>query len=254
MNGADSGSPNKKGLTQEEVKKAKEHPVFGLLGGTRRMFRSTLITETANQVSPAAISVGAVPEKYKGISFPENESGQVIMFRRVDDALSFNDPEAQNVIENYEDAMKTWIEGTSDSKKKRKAAKDAGEDVKGGAKIDTWSCMEVIIPGVSFYFNIEVDSEYEYHGAIVAMGLEKLINQQSLGGWTRNGMGRFSVHDVQISRGDKSAELFVYEGEDVKLNTQNDFVAGVVKSGQDALNSLTKENLEEIVSVAAGGK
>ena len=238
-----SGSPEKN-IDREEVMAAQKHPYMGIFGGGPRLLRSKLRVDTAFMVSPTTVAQGTVP-KSENSPVPEQYATHVMMFRRVDDALEFNDDLAPKVIESYPEAIKSWMEFTSESKAKRKsAAEESGNKKAGGAaKIASWSCMEVVIPGVDFYFNFEIDSDYEAHAGILLLGMERLFQNQDIGGWTRNGFGHYSVHHTNMVYGDDKVQAFVMDDGVVKLNTASPLISSLMKKGQEGLLSITKEEL-----------
>ena len=185
--GAVTGQPAK-GLTFEVATKSGVHPFLGLFGGGPRLVRSALQVSPLWPITQKTIKAGLVPERYDSEKVGTDWLTRAIFYRRVDDALEFYNGNASLIINGYSDAIAQWIKDVA--RQKRDGEKEASRSSK---QIRTFAALEYVIAGTRFYLDLRIDTSRTKLGALglLVHAINGLANKQAIGGWVRNGFGRF---------------------------------------------------------------
>ena len=74
--------------------------------------------------------------------------------------------------------------------KRRRESKEASRSSK---QIRTFAAIEYVIAGTRFYLDLRIDTSRTKLGALGLLihAINGLANKQAIGGWVRNGFGRF---------------------------------------------------------------
>lgn len=243
--GAVTGKPDSRDLTYAEHLETSLHPFVGLFGGGPRMLRRRMRVLDALPVVEALRSGGFT------IAHP-NGSGKAMKgtnltygaaFRRGDDVSALLDVERMAAtVQDFEaqhHARQLLI--FEDQK-----AKDAEEK---GSRHSTkaWSAFEFVAPGVDFDFTIELVNVTEAQIGLFLLALDGLA-KESIGGMSRNGLGRIKLNDVAISEvvnGSVIVTDTVFNNN--SLIAANSDVAGYLDAWASAAKEVSAERLDAIM-------
>ncbi|AJF08228.1 type IV CRISPR-associated protein Csf2 [Geoalkalibacter subterraneus] len=194
--GASTGSPEGVVPPVSMVQEWAAHPYFGLYGGGPFLMSSGFRIDTMWMKCRPTVEIGMVAPDSDALTLEPWQATQVVMFKRVDDVIQFRNPFAENLILDYEESVNAWLKHREGAGEARKKAKEENSGEKIQAKIDSWSFFEMVLPGARFDFNTTIHSPLanQGHVGLLVKSLESLINKQALGGWSRNGFGRFAAN------------------------------------------------------------
>ena len=281
--GAVTGSPGGR-LTFEEASQASCHPFLGLFGGGPRLVRSALQVSTGWPILASTIQAGVLPEELRAdVPCPLDSEWlltQRLFFRRVDDAIGFTDGYAQTVIRDFGPEVTRWIESVSAAKKARETAgtkrakpktnrkrstgdlalelggdaelaKDQAVPPPSRLQLQGFNALEYVIPGTRFYLEFRLD-ETRIGNAGVGLFLQALrqfIIEQNLGGWTKNGFGRFEVAQLvfeQSGTEQRGQPLFEQSLERAEFNQQSSLVIDALDTWAEAAENLSAAEIETL--------
>lgn len=244
MAGSPNGYPDSALPSVDEFNQAAQHPFFGIFGGGPRMLPSRLKVDTAYPINEATIDTGIVPSMLE--SFSTNLwNTQAVTFRRVDDALTLTDNQIFDIVDDVVEAVEEWRELTA-------SQGNLEDEEQSNAKfqgIRSWTSHEIIKPGTTFHFNMSLNSFDEAQRGLMLRAAEGFFNLQNLGGWSRNGYGRYSVLDAKIS---SIVEGQVVSGQLLKktasgnyvLDRDNDDIDSYLLALDEALENVTAADIE----------
>ncbi|WP_026300949.1 type IV CRISPR-associated protein Csf2, partial [Thioalkalivibrio sp. ALE23] len=175
-----------------------EHPFIGLFGGGPEMVESRFMTDTAWALVPETVENLDVPASCENdVVDPMGRENrlpltQTIFFRRIDDVLSFSDPQASDRIENYREAAQEWLDsqrrdtsnGDGEENQHRDSSNGGGEENQRGPRIQGWNAMEVVLAGLPFSFRVgtKTNSNPVQDGLLLA-SMERFVERYpQLGG------------------------------------------------------------------------
>ena len=271
--GAVTGSPGGR-LTFEEATQAAHHPFLGLFGGGPRLVRSALQVSTGWPILASTIHAGVLSEDLQSeVPCPiKNEwlLTQRLFFRRIDDAISFTDGYAQTIIRDFGPEVTRWIASVSAVKKARENAqskpgkgkarskvppgsateserteaesgKDSPSSIPSRLQLQGFNAIEFVVPGTRFYLEFLVDETRTGKAGVGLFlhALREFIVQQNLGGWTKNGFGRFEVGQITMQQSDSDQVA------------QNVFAVGLGKAEFDPQSPLVLEALDDWAEASA---
>ncbi len=155
------------------------------------------------------------------------------IFRRIDDAIRFTDGYAQTVVREFGPEVTRWIESVSAVKKARESAglktgkvskakarrvsvtestqeaTDTGvertEDLSpppNRLRLQGFNAIEFVVPGTRFFLAFHLEENQLRSGGLSLFlhALRDFVLQQDLGGWTKNGFGRFEFVQATIGQ------------------------------------------------------
>lgn len=281
--GAVTGSPGGR-LTFEESIQASGHPFLGLFGGGPRLVRSALQVSTGWPILASTIQAGVLSEDLQpDVPCPLGSEWlltQRLFFRRIDDAIRFTDGHAQSVVKDFGPEVTRWIESVSAVKKARESASmkkaKAKPARKAGAsgpalessddttvvtdpetpppnrlQLQGFNAIEFVVPGTRFYLEFRLD-ETRVGTAGVGLFLQALrqfIIEQNLGGWTKNGFGRFELAQVSFERlGSDQREQPLFEPSlgKAEFNQQSPLVLEALDDWAEAAENLSAAEIEKL--------
>lgn len=254
--GAATGSPAKGVPSVSDYQKFLAHPYMGLFGGGPYLMPTGFRADTLFMKCRPTVAAGIVPPDEAAATLEPWKATHVIMTRRVDDALTFRDPMTPEVVIDYENSVNDWIEfseGATAARKEEKKKEAAGEATeKTDAKIGTWTFFEAVAPGARFHFNIETTSEFTSpaHIGLLIRSVKAFVDAQAIGGWIRNGFGRFTAnlqYETTIDGETSKGSLIRFEpATQTHQLTQDNPIAVALTAWDNALDELTPEGLEAL--------
>lgn len=242
---------NRAGIRPADMTRAANDLYAGVFGGGPALWPSTLVTPDALAITRETVELGLLPATAAATAVGAPAAYECTFahpFVSRDDLLQFLDPMAPQVIENYAETFMAWQElvqenqavrsqGRKDAAadaKARKAAKaaksaepsitaevtDAGEATAKPAEktekakkisIVGQAAVEAVIPGVSFGFEMTVRGSAAQCGMIVAALQDVFGSDKGLGGFVRNGYGRFAAH-LSMKLDNEQSTLLIADG------------------------------------------
>lgn len=248
MCGAASGNPDSEEPSFDQLREATEHPYLGLFGGGPKLYRRNV--HGFNAVPHTSISkiafanirhpffdetIHAVPAAM------ERNLTRTVIVNRNDDLRELVDLEgASKVIGDFEDKIR-----------ERQAAIFTGKTSGDSARVSTRSFtgLQYVIPNVVFPLCFELDVTTAQLGLFL-LALEDFSTREELGGYGRNGFGRFVLNDVVTTDLDDNlmAEgLFSYG----KLDRTHADVQTAITAWEQASQAFTANKLDDLFKPAS---
>lgn len=226
-------------LTVEEALRARAHIYMGVCGGGKRLLRSGYVINDLVPVIGATVEAGMVPAFYAELSeqgwlpTKKTDAGSEALkgyeltherqMLRVDDAYRVLDVAGlDKYVENACEVVSLYQIGVTEARAGRKDqkaanAKNVAAGEKGVAETDKIKKSDVgniyttqaISPGTRMYFLLDMSDAFTAaQRGLLLQALSDLVNQQSLGGFVRNGWGRYVAELTAVIDGESSA-LFI---------------------------------------------
>ena len=237
--GAVTGQPSKE-LTFDLALKSGRHSFLGLFGGGPRLVSSCLQIHTLWPVTKTTIKAGLVPSFYEDskVLGRTNRLTQAIFYRRIDDALVFSDGRTELTVKEYSTAVTDWI-------------KQLGSGERSKKQLHTFAAIEYVIPGTRFYSEMKVETERAGLGALGLLihSVTAFANKQGIGGWTRNGFGRFESQFDLLMPDNVRVPLLTKTDAGYEPNVDADQVAEALDAWARASSTINAAELEELYSL-----
>ena len=255
--GAPNGYPDSAIPKISEYRAALEHPYFGVFGGGPRMIRSSLRTDVMYPISEMTCSLGMIPQAFRQFATTEKYLTQVFSFSRNDDVLQMTDPMMFDVLKDPEKTIAEWHEVIGRVVEAEAQAEQAKEDAESGEKaapkpkpvnykqIRTWAGHEIVSPGTVFFFRASCLNPGEAQRGMFLKALEGFMNLQNLGGWVRNGYGRYRPLVMDLYDGDAVIPLFETGVDGRYKLLQNDTVDNYILALEEALEDVNAGEIEK---------
>lgn len=234
--GAWTGRPDGNDLLYSEYVKARQHPYLGLFGGGPRMIRRAF--RAANAMPGLQSLREALHIPHIGQPMPEvRRLTQVAIFRRNDDLADLvNLSQAAQTLKDFESSIKVYQTAVLEGGKK-----DGG----GRASSFTFSSLEFVTPGTAFDLSFDfLDDLTDAQMGLFLLSMDRFAEQDLLGGYTRNGFGRFVIDALHLD-----GEAIFRDG---RLDRQHVTTQSLVQAWHDAAAQMRVEELEYLFRV--GGK
>ena len=222
------------------------HPFLGLFGGGPRMVRSSLQISPAWAITSTTLKTGVVPNRYESDCVTHDwHLLRPLFFRRVDDALEFYSGTTSLTVQNYSEAVAKWL--------KDEGAQSADGDtgtVRSKLRIRTFSAIQYVVPGTRFHFDARIDTSRTGLAAlgIFVHALAHFATKQCIGGWVRNGFGRFETSLSLVLPDGGRFPVLVRQGGVYTPNAM-DLIADALDEWAAAENRITVEELEDLYSL-----
>ena len=243
--GAVTGQPTP-GLSFDLAIKSGVHPFLGLFGGGPRLVRSSLQISSAWAITSMTLKAGVVPNRYESDRVTDDwRLLKPLFFRRVDDALEFCSGTASLTVQNYSESIARWL------KDEGSQSADGGmEMVRSKLQIRRFSAIQYVVPGTRFHFDARIDTS---RTGLASLGLlihalARFATKQCIGGWVRNGFGRFETGLSLVLPDGGRLPVLVRQG-DVYTPNATDLIADALDEWAAAENRIAVEELEELYSL-----
>ncbi len=255
--GAPNGYPDSAIAKISEYRAALEHPYFGVFGGGPRMIRSNLRTDTMYPISKITCDLGMIPQPFRQFATQEKYLTQVFSFSRNDDVLQMTDPMMFDVLEDPEKTIAEWHEVIGrvvEAEAKAEEAKEEGEKAAPKTKpvnykqIRTWAGHEIVSPGTVFFFRASCLNPGEAQRGMFLKALEGFMNLQNLGGWVRNGYGRYRPLVMDMYDGDAVIPLFELGVNGKYRLMENDAVDNYLLALEESLEDVNAGEIEKFAT------
>ncbi|HVT36007.1 MAG TPA: hypothetical protein VHE37_10495 [Nevskiaceae bacterium] len=224
--------------TVSGVSAAQNDLYAAVFGGGPMMLRSLLVTNDLFPIISDTVSSGLIADKFvRQIDRDLQVRGENITFYqpsvRRDALLEFSDPLAPMIVKEYEPALLEWQTLCSESNAARKAERESAQQKRAAKKagmkvaseapaldpvapaaaaggeaakakkvsLKNQQAIEAVAPGVRFYVRVGLrEGARSEHVGMITAALGAVIEANDLGGYSRNGYGRFSAAlDVTVN-------------------------------------------------------
>lgn len=212
--------PGTNELTVEEAVRAASNVYMGAFGGGKRLLRSRFSVQDLVPVTQSTLAAGIVPPKWEvlneNLSKPVDEAWKLcahLNMTHVDDVMRVLRPEEmERFIENTQDAVAAYQEKNRSNTATRKLEKKEGVSDDERTKktgVSNMFKIEVIQPGTPMYFRMDFqDGMTDAQIGLMLMSLNELVNEQALGGWTRIGLGKYTIPELMLTRHGERMHVF----------------------------------------------
>ncbi len=203
MCGAVSGNPDSEEPTFEEYRAARAHAYLGLFGGGPKLYRRHVHGFNAVPYTSGSRPMFA---RCKHPNFDEAvhavRAGQehhltrAVLQNRNDDLRELvNLSLASKTIENFTDEIVARQSAIIDTQKQKGAEKEKG------ARVTTrsFTSFQYVIPNVVFPLCWELREVTDAQLGLFLLALDAFAHSEELGGFGRNGFGRFTLTDVAVT-------------------------------------------------------
>ncbi|MDA8377683.1 MAG: type IV CRISPR-associated protein Csf2 [Planctomycetia bacterium] len=239
--GAVTGNPDGKDMTLGEYRQYRDDPYFGLFGGGPKMMRRCLEVENALPVhADTTANLGSMAHPHANRHAQGDHFTDVWGFRRNDDLRDLvNIHQAAEVVESFEaefNARQQAILGEVDREK-------------GSSKtsVKTYSALEFVRPGTLFDFSILMKwAISDAQAGLFLLTLDSLAETERLGGYGRNGFGRFSFDDAILLTSDGKEHQDAFH--DGRLNRDDPMVAHVLSAWHAASQKIDATALASLIA------
>ena len=248
MSGSPNGYPDSVLPSVTEYLDASTHPFFGIFGGGPRMLPARLKTDTAYPINDVTLEGGIVPSATDEYA-TDVWNTQAVMFRRVDEALTMTDPQMLDLVEDVVNTVEDWRELTASVP--AEAGSEDGEEKESNFRgVRTWTGHEIVRVGTCFYFQVSIESFDEALRGLFLKAIEGFFNLQNLGGWSRNGYGRYKMIEPKMTfygEDQKIDSPFIKLNADgrYELDMDVDEVKSYILALYEALESVTAADIEK---------
>jgi CRISPR type IV-associated protein Csf2 len=274
--GAVTGNGNQP-QTMDTALEASRNAFLALCGGGPRMCKTHYRIGLIPAITQTTVNAGMVPSQYEHLAAQdERDLTHLVAFIRNDDMVKFIDPSEAICIEDYPAEIRSWMDeiaGNNDKRKEQKGAQRTAAAERAAAKVSGkkapkvqvekmekeskvavqgFNFTEVVIPGTSFYFDFELLTD---RMPLASLGLflralTELVNEQHIGGWGRNGWGKFST-DANLSiDGTSIGKLFNCVAGNYTLAYDEGSVVGeALDAWADTSSKMTAAELEKLYTL-----
>lgn len=249
--GASDTSPENE-LSIEEALRSAKNIYMGVFGGGKRLLRSRFSVQDLIPITQSTVDTGLVPKKYE---IPDPEKGgtlvdyawkllEILTSYHRDDVHNVSRPEEMmNYMENCEVTVAEYQENNLQNARTRKEEKAdgvTGKDKERTRKTGLNNIMpiQVIQAGTPMYFRMDFhDGVTDAQIGLMLQSLEALVNEQALGGWSRIGLGKYHVREMNLVRDGESMPVFTGgDGDAFRLHNS---LATYVRQAQEEVAALT---------------
>lgn len=243
MCGAASGNPDSAEPSFDEYRAAHQHAYLGLFGGGPKMYRRHVHCMNAvpfTSISSIAFEMAKHPFFDEAIhAVPANierSLTRTVIVNRNDDLRKLTDiAVASHVIGDFEEKVR-----------ERQAAIAQSKDENDAARITTRSFtgLQYVIPNVVFPLCFELNATPAQLGLFL-LSLEAFAMREELGGYGRNGFGRFVISDlVQTDLNDQLlSEGWFSNG---ALNREHPEVLAAIEAWEAEASGFTGNSLNDL--------
>ncbi len=234
VNGAWTGVPDASDMVYGEYVQAKAHPYLGLFGGGPRMMRKGFATFNALPALGWVRDFLSVPHVEAEVmpDVPAHRLTKIFFFRHNDDLADLtNITQLDGTVKDSEDLLTKYHAALLEDKQGGR---------KGRVSCFTFSSIEVVLPGTTFDVNFELrDDLTDAQIGLFLLTLDRFAQTDTLGGWGRNGFGRFVFSAV-----DGDGERLFENG---RLNRTSSWVMGKLTAWDQAAQAMTGAELEQLL-------
>ena len=245
--GAVTGSPDSEMLTFAEMSELAEHPFLGLFGGGPRMaerrvrIHNGLPLHNSEIIRPLLTNLHHSRLEDQWLDAAVRPT-TVFTFRRNDDIKVLADiVEQAETIADYEKQVIAYQSSLLAAK---------SEEQRAG--VFTFSAHEVIIPLMNFHLTFELENVTEAQVGLFLATLDNFAQKERIGGWSRNGYGRFMLTTVEAVEEDGTLHEKLFN--DGRLDSSQNVVKKALEAWDAAKADLSAERLEHLLRPAVSKK
>ena len=238
MSGAWTGRPDASDMNYGEYVQAKAHPYLGLFGGGPRMMRKGFATFNALPALSWVREFLSIPHVAAEVmpDIPAYRLTKIFFFRHNDDLADLsNITQLDGTVKNSDELLTKYHAALLEDK-----PKDEGGKPKNRVSCFAFSSIEVVLPGTTFDVNFELrDDLTDAQVGLFLLTLDRFAQTDTLGGWGRNGFGRFAFSAVET----EGERLF----DAGRLNRSNSWVVDKLSAWEQAAQDMSAAQLEYLL-------
>jgi CRISPR type IV-associated protein Csf2 len=204
--GSATGNPDGVASSFDELVTMRNHPFIGLFGGGPRMLEGRLMVDHLWPLHTDAQSVIGEGLEDRLVS---GKITDVVWTRRVDPITAMTEEKDVALIkEGIAEANKWILERRLQSKavaekkrgnadKEKTSDTDAAGDTKAGRGLQAFNAHEVVVPGLEWFWRINVDQPNDAQVGLILAALSNLDKMRIAGGHSKN-YGSLTIVDVTL--------------------------------------------------------
>ncbi len=256
--GAVSGAPDGAPPNLDEVQRLRAHAFAGLFGGGSRMMPSRLRVATGLPLVQGLFELGAIPDRYADLAVPTTQAWRLLSVMPVvrnDDLAQFLDPDAEDVVADYNDVMMAMFAAETTKRQRRSAAQDGtemGDEPEPERGLRALSAIQVVTPGTPFYVRFEVVGGTDAQCGLLLHALLRMLQYapRGLGGKTAVGFGRFT-HALAMTVDGERDTPFTGQQEGTGLNVLSPAVQRLATAFEAELQTMTAASFDGLMGPKA---
>lgn len=194
--GSATGNPDGIPATFDEMYRLGQHFFIGLFGGGPRMLKGKLKCDGFIPLIPSAARI--LPPGYEE-RFISDRITQIRFKRRVDPVAKIDEEEC-DIIKDASEAITAW--GLDKAEKKlasrSKSEESTENEIKTSRNIDSFTAIELIIPGVDFLSRVRLVSPTDAQVGAILQAYEK-VHTTTFGGGHSLGFGEFELQELSLN-------------------------------------------------------
>lgn len=255
--GAATGNPSKEAASLPVAREQFNHILMGLFGGGPYMLPGALRVADGYPAVQHLADLGLVPGDYEDLIDTAHVWGLYgyAPILRVDDATQHRDPNASEIIRDYDDEMNNAIEKAAEKAADRvQKEKDAENGVEPTAAADddnkrdatrTLACIQFVRGGVPFYASFSATHVNQAQIGLLLEAMHQMLGEDAtLGGKSAVGFGRVRPDHFRVAI-DANAPVDLFESGDHRaLNITDPIIAACLDAKDAALHTLTSAAID----------
>lgn len=194
--GSATGNPDGIPATFDEMHRLGQHFFIGLFGGGPRMLKGKLKCDGFIPLIPSAARI--LPPGYED-RFTNDRITQIRFKRRVDPVTKVDEEECA-IIKDASDAITAWGLDKAEKKlaSKSKSDESTETEIKTSRNLDSFTAIELIIPGVDFLSRVRLVSPTDAQIGAILQAYEK-VSTITFGGGHGLGYGEFELQELTLN-------------------------------------------------------
>lgn len=259
-----AGSPDASLLraeaSMEQVIAGKQHPYFGLFGGSSYALSSDLVIHEGYPLSAMTAHLLSLPAMVNVPEVRDIDMTQVIPLVKKDDVKDVKDP-ARLTSAVGVDAVSDYIGGVMERREEKNARKKSDEQDQGKkTELATIAALQVATPGLSFALRFDAVVRSDAHLGLLLLALHRFCDPAfngQIGGKGAKGFGRFTVAQARIFefengvRSQDGINLWASDAAGGYAFTDHPMLERVLGAGNDFVDSVDAAELEKFASADA---
>lgn len=262
------------GATFKQQQAGASDPFVGLFGGGPLMFHSRFhmgmdllpMIQSTRHLMPTDLREECVNLTYtKNGVVMDGFPAMLIEDRLIAPRDDFAAGAGADYVENYAEAYAEHIGNVMSerqAKKTQKAEAKAsgqfiaeGDKVKSSSDLSNFAMFEAIVPGTKLAFSARLSDATDAQIGLAIMAIRDWANENSLGGGSSRGLGRFTPALSFIVDGVRKVDRQLLHGE-APWYTLDEACAPYVRAAEEAIADVTPEALAELfpVDILPAGK
>lgn len=257
-----AGSPDASLLRSEasveQVTAGKQHPYFGVFGGSSYALSADLVVHEGYPITRITEGLLRSPALLEVPDVREHDMTQAIPLVKKDDVKDVKNPEQLEAVIGVEatsEYIATIMRGRED--KKARMAEEGDQSKK--TELSTVAATQAATPGLHFALRLDLMVRSDAHLGLFLRALQRFVDPVTggqFGGKAAKGYGRFSVVASNMAVYEEGAlldtmQLLTPQADGGYAFSTNPFVAAAVLAGDSFIDDVDAAELEKFASADA---